>query len=129
MAEHNETGKHGEDLAVEFLIANGFAIFDRNYNYHRDEIDIVAYRRDVIHFVEVRTRKYPGLLIPEEIIDRPKLMKIARCAGFYLRERQLITVPTVFDLLAVNLYNPEHPVFRHFEDIYDGEQAGSPVQF
>lgn len=122
MAEHNDVGKRGEDLATEFLVAKGYTIFDRNYNYKHDEIDIVAFKPDEIHFVEVRTRSNTVVMAPEDTIDEAKLKRIARCATFYLRERQLLSVPAFFDVVTVGLDDPENPVFRHHEDVYSGDR-------
>ena len=42
MAEHNELGQLGEDLAVDFLQKNGYEILDRNWRFQKAEIDIIA---------------------------------------------------------------------------------------
>ena len=42
MAEHNEIGKIGENLATTFLMKQGFAILERNYRVKVGEIDIIA---------------------------------------------------------------------------------------
>ena len=42
MAYHNELGKLGEQLAVDYLARNGFAILERNFIYDKAELDIIA---------------------------------------------------------------------------------------
>ena len=42
MAAHNDLGKIGENLAVDFLIENGFTILERNWRNRFEEIDIIA---------------------------------------------------------------------------------------
>jgi putative endonuclease len=42
MAQHNELGKKGEQLAVDFLIENNYAIIERNYRFDKAEVDIIA---------------------------------------------------------------------------------------
>ncbi|MDC1327580.1 YraN family protein, partial [Ulvibacter sp.] len=42
MAYHNELGKIGEQLAVDYLSRNGFTILERNYVYDKAELDIIA---------------------------------------------------------------------------------------
>ena len=50
-------GKYGEDVAKNFLIKKGFQILETNYRYSRvAEIDIIASKKDVLHFIEVKTR-------------------------------------------------------------------------
>ena len=45
MAEHNELGKKGEQLAVDFLIKNGYIILEKNYRYLKAEVDIIAQKK------------------------------------------------------------------------------------
>ena len=54
MTQHLQTGKEGEDRAVEYLIALGYTIVDRNRRYPLGEIDILARDRDVLVLVEVK---------------------------------------------------------------------------
>ena len=74
-----DTGRRGEQAAVDYLRRVGFAILERNWRSGRYELDIVARRWDELHFIEVKTRRAGGLTTPEEAI-------------------------TQFDLAAVNLF-------------------------
>lgn len=56
MAQHNELGKKGEQLAVDFLIENEYDIISRNYRFEKAEVDIIAQKKDVLAIVEVKTR-------------------------------------------------------------------------
>jgi len=53
--KHLKIGRIGEDLAVKDLKSRGFKILDQNYWKPYGEIDIVAKKNDIIHFVEVKT--------------------------------------------------------------------------
>ena len=55
MARHNEVGQKGEEIASKYLEKKGFTIQDRNYRKKWGEIDIVAFKDKVLHFVEVKT--------------------------------------------------------------------------
>ncbi len=121
MAAHNETGRLGEDLAAKFLEEKGFTIFDRNYNFERNEVDIVAYIPEELHFVEVKTHTKSGNYKPEEAVNADKKRGMVKVANFYLYERQMVTVPAVFDIIAVTLNDPENPgnpEIIHFEDAF-----------
>lgn len=118
MAEHNETGKLGEDLAAKYLESLGFTIFDRNYNYQKAEIDLVAYIPEELHFVEVKTRSNTTTFKPEEALTPEKWALVAKAANFYCWERQLVTMPGVFSVVAVSLDNPEEPEIKLFEDAW-----------
>ena len=116
MASHNDTGKIGEDLAVQFLEAKGYTIFDRNYVYGKGEIDIVAFIPDVLHFVEVKTRKNSELNRPDLILPGTKMKAMAKTGSFYIWERKLNNMPAVFDLLCIGLDDPANPMFLHYEN-------------
>lgn len=129
MARHNETGKLGEDLAVQYLENEGFKIFDRNYNFEKGEVDIVAYWENPenpgataqLHFIEVKTATDTRYRKPEEAVDAAKMRNMVKVANFYLFERQLVTVPTVFSVIAVSLDDPQSPVIDFFEDVFRPE--------
>ena len=55
MAEHNEFGKKGEDIAAEFLQKKGYKILERNWVSGKNEIDIIAREGKYIVVIEVRT--------------------------------------------------------------------------
>ena len=56
MAEHNELGKKGEKLAIDFLLKNGYKILETNYRFLKAEVDIIAQKDEVLAVVEVKTR-------------------------------------------------------------------------
>jgi putative endonuclease len=129
MAQHNEIGKRGEDLACEWLESQGFRVFDRNYNFERAEVDIVAYWENPsnpaataeLHFVEVKTLSNTQFSKPEDAVDTTKLMNLSKVANFYCWERQLVNIPAVFDVIAVALDDPQNPKITHFEDVWRPE--------
>lgn len=54
--KHNQnTGKIGEETACKFLMKHGYQIVTRNYWKKWGEIDIVAKKDKITHFVEVKT--------------------------------------------------------------------------
>ena len=79
-------GKYGENLAKDFLIKKGFKILEMNYRYSRiAEIDIIALKDNVLHFVEVKTRTQQIFGTPLEAINQNKLKQIYTCAKYYLQ--------------------------------------------
>ncbi len=78
-------GKQGEELAKNFLIKKGFTIVEMNYRFSRvAEIDIIAQKDNVLHFVEVKTRTQNFFGSPLEAINKAKLTSIYKCANYYL---------------------------------------------
>ena len=79
-------GKYGEDIAKDFLIKKGFEILEMNYRYSRlAEIDIIASKDNVLHFVEVKTRTQEKFGTPLEAINQNKLKQIYACAMHYMQ--------------------------------------------
>lgn len=78
-------GKYGEDLAVNYLIKNGYKILDRNYRFSRyGEIDIIALEKNTLCFIEVKTRSSNAFGTPFESITNLKLAKIKKSAMAYI---------------------------------------------
>lgn len=120
MAQHNEIGKQGEAIAAGFLETKGLHILDKNYRFDKSEIDIVALQLEPaeVVFVEVKTRSTEYAGYPENTIDETKKKHLFRAADAYLYEKQLLTVPARFDIIAISLQNPEHPMIYHIEDAF-----------
>ena len=52
-----EIGGRGETAAATYLSSHGFKIIERNWKTKACEIDIVAEKAGIVHFVEVKYRK------------------------------------------------------------------------
>ncbi len=120
MARHNEVGKIGEDLAVKHLVKQGFKILERNYRKKWGEIDVIAEKNKILHFVEVKSVSCVTDFddyIPEENVTYSKRKKLARIIETYLAE---VTHETDFqiDVAAVycNLESKDSKI-RLLEDI------------
>jgi len=118
-----ETGRLGEDVAVDLLEAKGYRILDRNYRFSREEVDIVAFQPTpkndggMLVFVEVKARRGTGFGRPEDAVDKAKQLAIRRVAEAYLHERRLMPAPVRFDVIAVLLGDGE-PEIEHFENAF-----------
>jgi putative endonuclease len=73
-------GKHGEQLAAEYLQQAGFRILDRNWRCAEGEIDIVMVDRRVLVACEVKTRSGIGYGTPLEAITRQKVRRLRHLA-------------------------------------------------
>lgn len=83
---NKDIGKYGEELAKNFLIKRGYKILEMNFRYSRcSEIDIIAAKDNVLHFVEVKTRTQKFFGSPLEAINKTKLISIFQCAQFYMQ--------------------------------------------
>ena len=82
---NKEIGKYGEEIAKNFLIKKGYKILEMNYRYSKlAEIDIIATKDNILHFVEVKTRTQAFFGAPLEAINQNKLKQIYSCASFYM---------------------------------------------
>lgn len=85
---HNwEIGKNGEELAGDYLMKEGYRILHRNWNLHRGcELDIVAFKDNELHFIEVKTRQTESATYgrPEQAINKSKLRNISRAIYHYI---------------------------------------------
>ncbi|WP_336516754.1 YraN family protein [Pollutibacter soli] len=116
MAKHNDTGKEGEELAATWLQSNGFEIVKRNWRHFRYEIDIIASKKNCIHFIEVKTRKSKAYGFPEEQVSKSKLKQMVASGAEYLY--QFGSWDSVrYDILAINIREPESE-FLFIEDVY-----------
>lgn len=85
MAKHNILGKSGEEAAVAYLEAHDYAIRHRNWRLHHLEIDIVAYYKRQIIFVEVKTRKNDEYGDPYQSVDAKKINNLIHAADAYIK--------------------------------------------
>ena len=117
MAEKNETGKKGEEVACSYLEISGYSILHTNWRFHRYELDIVATNGKELVVVEVKTRSINYLLNPEDSVDRRKIGRIAIATDAYIRQNG-ITMPVRFDVLCLIKDKDTYTVEKHIEDAF-----------
>ncbi len=115
MARHNELGKWGEQLAVDRLVDDGFAILQRNWRMGHLEIDIIARKDATVVFAEVKTRAEKDL-DPLEAVDKRKIAHMVRAAEAYLKAKDW-PYQVRFDLFAVN-GTPDDYTLEHIPDAF-----------
>jgi putative endonuclease len=76
-------GKHGEDVAAQFLTHLGYSIIERNFRILYGEIDIIARDKNTLVFVEVKTRCGRQFGLPEEAVTARKIHEIVKTSEFY----------------------------------------------
>ncbi len=84
MARHNKTGQEGETLAIQYFTAKGYTILHCNWRYSHYEIDIIAHKDDMLHFIEVKTRTNAKYGHPEESVDKKKMENLMKAGEAYL---------------------------------------------
>jgi len=119
MASHNDLGKWGEDKAAEYLLQNGFKILERNWRHKHCEIDIIATKNELLHFVEVKTRSTAYFGFPEESVTNAKQRKILEGAEEYIEEVDF-NGDIQFNILAI--VKGKTIDIEFFEDDFDIEE-------
>jgi putative endonuclease len=117
MAEHNDTGRWGEELAFFHLREKGLEILEQNWRFSRAEVDIIA--RDaagILIFVEVKTRTSDYFGRPEDFVSQRKEDFLARAASSYM-EKIGHHGEVRFDIVSI-LKTPEGTEIQHFEDAF-----------
>lgn len=110
-------GNKGEDLAADWLIKNGYEIIHRNWRFKKTEVDIIASKQNILHFVEVKTRSHQKFGLPEESINSKKMEALKKAATAYLE--QYTTWKNIqFDVIAITLNNNVLIDFLLIEDVF-----------
>lgn len=94
-------GGAGEEKAKEFLIKQGYRIVMTNYKNVIGEIDIIAYEKDILVFVEVKYRKDDYFGLPREAVNYQKQLKIRKVATGYINRYKLHDKPCRFDVVEI----------------------------
>jgi putative endonuclease len=116
MARHNETGKMGEDLAAAWLASQGFELLHRNWKYSYFELDVIAVKNGVLHFIEVKTRTTDTYGHPEEGVTTKKLERLMNAGEEYLHQNpQWKRIQ--YDILSIRLHKYKAPEYFFIEDV------------
>jgi putative endonuclease len=132
MPAHQRTGRRGEEDAYFYLRRRGYTIIARNYRspHHRGELDLVGWERDVLCFIEVKTRTTHDVKPAEAAVDRDKQRELSLVARDFLRQMppsyqrdshparlSRDRVEWRFDVLAV-YYERRQPSFELFQNAF-----------
>jgi putative endonuclease len=116
MAKHNEFGEKGEKLANEYFEQNGYEILHCNWRYSRFEVDIIASKNNLLHFIEVKARSSNRFGHPEESVDKKKIQNLMNAAEEFLHQfPQWKRIQ--FDILSVTIKENQTDFFL-IEDVY-----------
>ena len=100
MAEHNLLGNKGEMLASRYLLDKGYAILHYNWRSGHKEIDLIARDRDVLVFVEVKSRRDEIYGDAADAVTPQKIRLLISAAEAYVMKYKVDT-PLRFDVVTV----------------------------
>lgn len=116
MAEHNDLGQKGEELALNYLQKSGYQIVQRNWRFGRAEIDLIAEKDGFVIFVEVKTRANNYFEEPEKAVTRRKQSQIIKAADAYFKETDC-QLESRFDIITV-VFEKNKELINHIEEAF-----------
>lgn len=116
MAQHNELGKLGEAMAVEFLQKSGYQILETNWVFQKAEIDIIARKANVLAIVEVKTRSSTDFGLPQDFVKPKKIQLLVKAVNAYVEVNDL-DVSVRFDIVAISKSANQFTI-EHLQDAF-----------
>ncbi len=105
---NREKGDIGEGIACNYLKNRGYLIQNRNYREKYGEIDIIAVKDNILHFIEVKSvyiDKSHDKYRPEENVHDLKQRKLRRIIQVYINRNNLSNSEFRFHVITVKIDN------------------------
>ena len=99
-SERIETGKRGEDIALQFLKERGLRLVARNWRSGHKELDLIMDDGEFLRIVEVRSLSYPNLKSPAESVDGQKQRRVLGAARKFASANS-VRQEIVLDIVSV----------------------------
>ncbi|MFQ6069687.1 MAG: YraN family protein [Candidatus Aminicenantales bacterium] len=94
-------GKSGEEIALAYLKKKRYRLVERNFRIFKGEIDIIAYDRETLVFIEVKSRTGTAFGLPEEAVTPHKQQQLRKVASGYLAQHNLMEAACRFDVVSI----------------------------
>ena len=113
-------------MAAKYLLEEGYQILERNYRCPLGEIDLIAREREILAFIEVKTRtpasdRYGP---PQLAITPRKRHQVIRVASYYLAQKRISGQDCRFDIVAVRyLIGRDHPEISLIKNAFEVEEG------
>lgn len=116
MTEKQETGKLGEEIALDHLTKKNFIILEKNWRFGHLEVDIIAQNDRFIVFCEVKTRSSSKILAPEAAVNFQKQRNLIKAAHHYVVTKK-IPSEVRFDIISILKKGDSHEL-NHIEGAF-----------
>lgn len=122
-APHLITGRRGERAAFFYLRRLGFVVAARGWRTPRarGDLDLIAWEKDVLCFVEVKTLTTRGVAPAEAAVDAEKKRILRKMAHYYMRQLPTRDVPVRFDILSIYFEDGKSADFELFRGAFGWE--------
>ena len=122
MAQHNDVGKWGERYALDILDREGYILIETDWRPPRGhrELDIIAYTPDrrVIVFIEDKTRSRRQAMLPEDAVDRKKMLNLQHAANQYIKMFNVVE-EVRFDIISIIGEDNNVESYEHIVDAFN----------
>jgi len=117
MPTHLDTGKTGELLGLQYLLEQGFVVMEKNWRFSRWEVDVIAERDKVLHFIEIKTRRSKKFGWPEDKVGKKKIQFLINAAEAYLYQfPQWQRIQ--FNILSISILPGQPVAYFLIEDVF-----------
>lgn len=117
MAYHNDIGRWGEQTAAKYLSKKGYTIVETDWSIGHRDIDIVAFKDELLVFVEVKTRHEGGLETPMEAVDMAKRHNLGIAAKSFCTIHR-VSYPWRFDIIGITYRTLDDYDLEHRENAF-----------
>jgi len=118
VSPHLLRGRKGERIACRFLMRQGFDILTRCYQIGSGEVDIIAFEKEILVFIEVKTRSSRKFGEPWEFVDWRKQHIIRRTAEEFIAAHNLDRYTYRFDIVSVVIPEESKKEVRLFRNAF-----------
>lgn len=89
---HNKKlGAFGEQLAIKYMLSNGFTLIAQNVHTRYSELDLIFCKNDFYIFLEVKTRLHTRYDIYNYSLNSKKILKLRKGVAFYIKSNPKVT--------------------------------------
>ena len=99
---NKDIGDYGEKLCIEYLTSIGYKILEEKFKIKIGEIDIIAIDKNILCFIEVKSRFNNKFGRPMESVNIAKQHKIYKTAHYYLLKHPNFDMNCRFDVIEVD---------------------------
>ena len=117
MAAHNELGKEGELIAINYLKEKGYTILEKNWRWQKAEVDIIAKQDQTLVFVEVKARETDYFGNPADAVNSKKEQLLKDAAEAYLEQTGLEN-EVRFDIVSIVQAKGKKPRIEHIIEAF-----------
>jgi len=114
-------GATGEEIAVDYLVSQGYVVFDRNWRSKSGEIDIIASEKfnsqDELIFIEVKTRSSRDYGDPIQAITATKYLRMYRLALEWLSENSASREAWRLDVISIVISRAQEVEIDHLKRV------------